>query len=70
MKVVVVGVSTVTSMEEGVGMCLVEYGVEVVGREREQETGPVHDFYSRQRRTDGQRKFRRPSSKVSLYSCQ
>ena len=68
MEVVVVDVLTVMSMEEVVGVCLVEYVAEVVGREREQETGPVHDLYSRQRRTDGQRKFKRSSSKVSLYS--
>jgi len=68
--VVVDGVLTVMSMEEVVGVCLVEYVVEVVGREREQKTGPVHDSYSRERRTDGQRKFKRSSSKVSLDSCQ
>jgi hypothetical protein len=70
MELVVVGVLIVMSMEEVIGVCLVEYVVEVIGREREQKTGPVHDSYSREHRTDGQRKFKRSSSKVSLYSCQ
>jgi hypothetical protein len=52
---------------DAVDVCLVGYVVEDVEREREQEPGAVHDYScSRARYTDGQRKFKRSSTKVSL----
>lgn len=61
-----IGVLTPMLVWDAVDVCFVGYVVEDVEREREQEPETVHDSYSRARYTNGQRKFKRPNTKVSL----